>query len=176
MCRLAKRQKTAEETDKKFIDKLPVSYNRKTVRPRPTEKDILHHHFNTSSAWHLRRPRESKSQKQLVERDRKLHVGGGNIISYRWVTRAPPLEPKLDGTMLEATCALKVSQNAMGLEPLVLPQQAAFLIIVMPDLFMTMNSMEKYLGGILEHNSCGQLLLVRKTISYEENYSAQKTF
>lgn len=91
------------------------------------------------------------------------------MISYRWVIRAPPSEPKIDGTVLEATGALKVSQNAMGLEPPDFPQQAAFLVIVMPDLFMTLDSMEKYLGGILEHNSCGRLLLVRKTIASEES-------
>lgn len=168
MCRFAKQQNT-EETDKNFIDELPVSHNRSTQQPHPPEKEILHQHFSTNSTWHSRTSRQSKSQKQLVDRDRKMHVGGGNIISYRWVTLAPPSEPKLDGTVLEATGALKVSQNAMGLEPLAFPQQAAFLIIVMPDLFMTMDSMEKDLGGILEHNSGGRLLLVRKTRTCEES-------
>lgn len=96
--------------------------------------------------------------RKRAEADAKIHVGRGNVMSYRWISRAAS-EPNHGGTALEAIEALSASQLAMGLE---LAQRDAFLVIVMPGLFMTVNYMERWLGGILKKRPDGRLLLVRK--------------
>lgn len=95
-------------------------------------------------------------RKELAHGDLKLHVGGGNIMSYRWVTRSIA-RPKHGGSALEAMEALSTSQEAMGLPP---TQHGAFLLVALPGLFMTLDSMEQTLGGLLEQNPRGKLLLV----------------
>lgn len=77
-------------------------------------------------------------------------------MSYRWVTRAVA-EPFHGGSVLAAIEALHTSRKAMGLRA---AQQEPFILIVMPGLFMTLDSMERCLGGILEHNNRGKILLV----------------
>lgn len=96
-------------------------------------------------------------RKGATKGDPKLHVGRGNVVSYRWVARSAS-NPNHDGTTLEAMTALRSSQESMGLQ---LPQEVPFLVIAMPDLFMTVDSMERRLSGLLEQNSRGRLLLVR---------------
>eukprot|EP00752_Nemacystus_decipiens_P001471 g1447.t1 len=53
--------------------------------------------------------------------------------------------------------ALSGSQEAMGIPS---AQHEAFLLVAMPGLFMTLDAMERTLGGLLEHNPRGKLLLV----------------
>lgn len=77
-------------------------------------------------------------------------------MSYRWVERAVA-RPNHVGNTLEAMNALNTSQEAMGLP---VAQHEPFLLVAMPDLFMTLDSMERWLGGLLERNSRGKLLLV----------------
>lgn len=95
-------------------------------------------------------------EKELAKGDHKLHVGGGNVMSYRWVARSVA-KPNHGGNTLEAMDALSTSQEAMGLP---IAQHEPFLLVAMPDLFMTLDSMERWLGGLLEHNNRGKLLLV----------------
>lgn len=94
--------------------------------------------------------------KELAKGDLKLHVGGGNVMSYRWVARSVA-RPNHGGSTLEAIDALGSSQEAMGLP---VAQHEPFILVAMPDLFMTLDSMERWLGGLLEHNCRGKLLLV----------------
>lgn len=96
--------------------------------------------------------------KGLGKEDAKLHIGEGNVMSYRWLSRTV-VKPSFGGTVLEATEALSASRDAMGLH---VDEKKGFLLIVLPDLFMTLDYLERWLGGILEQNSRGQLLLVRK--------------
>lgn len=96
------------------------------------------------------------NRSELVKGDSKLHVGGGNVMSYRWVTRTVP-ETNHGGSVLAAMEALHTSQRAMGL---CAAEQEPYILIVMPGLFMTLDSMERCLGGMLEHNNRGKLLLV----------------
>ena len=112
-----------------------------------------------SPTWQSQVNWYDENQEGVAEKDLKLHVGGGNVISYRWVVRTSSESKHGATTVLEATKALNASQNAMGLH---LPQEKEFLVVVMPDLFMTLNSMERWLGQILEQNPRGRLLLVRK--------------
>lgn len=100
--------------------------------------------------------RISDKPRMEVFQDTKIHVGGGNIMSYRWVTRATA-RPAHNGSVLEATVALSTSREAMGLA---VDRKEDFLLIILPDLLMTMDSMESRLGGILELNPQGRLLLV----------------
>ena len=95
--------------------------------------------------------------KHVSDGDPKIHVGGGNIMSYRWITRTVS-NPNHGGTVLEAMEGLNASREAMGLRVV---RHEPFLLIVMPDLFMTMDYMEQSLGGLLQHNPRGRLLLVR---------------
>lgn len=88
--------------------------------------------------------------------DGKIHVGDGNIMSYRWVKRAAT-KPTHGGTVLEATKALSKCRESMGLHVM---RKGEFLMIVLPDLLMTLDAMESRLGGILEQNPQGRLLLV----------------
>lgn len=97
-----------------------------------------------------------------VSQEAKVHVGGGNVVSYRWVLRDYS-SPAHDGTMLEATKALKLSREATGLH---VNNDGGFLLIVLPDLFMTVDSMERWLGGILDQNPLGRILLVSATKSW----------
>ena len=78
-------------------------------------------------------------------------------MSYRWITRTVS-NPNHGGTVLEAMEGLNASREAMGLRVV---RHEPFLLIVMPDLFMTMDYMEQSLGGLLQHNPRGRLLLVR---------------
>lgn len=89
--------------------------------------------------------------------DAKFHVGGGSVMTYRVVSRAIS-KPDHGGSDLEATDALGISQEAMGWS---VTRQETFLLIVVPDLFMTLDSMEESVGGMLDQNSRGTLLLVR---------------
>lgn len=86
----------------------------------------------------------------------KLHVGGGNVMSYRWITRAVA-KPNHGGGVLGAMEALHTSQEAMGLQ---VAKHEPFLLIAVPGLFMTLDSMERWLGGLLEYNNHGKILLV----------------
>lgn len=97
--------------------------------------------------------------------DPKLHIGGGNVMSYRWVTRTVA-KPRHGGTVLEAMEALSGSQHAMGLPT---TKHEPFLLVALPGLFMTLDSMERGLGGLLEHNNRGKLLLV--SITYGNQFS-----
>lgn len=97
-----------------------------------------------------------RDRKELAKEDLKLHVGGGNVMSYRWVIRSVA-RPNHSGNVLEAMEALSTSQEAMGFPP---TQHETFLLVAMPGLFMTLDSMERTLGGLLEHNPRGKLLLV----------------
>lgn len=106
---------------------------------------------------HRTLPRDSK---ELSKGDLKLHVGGGNVMSYRWIRRSVA-RPNHGGSVLEAMEALSTSQKAMGLPP---TQNEAFLLVAVPGLFMTLDSMERTLGGLLEHNPRGELLLVSAPI------------
>lgn len=78
-------------------------------------------------------------------------------MSYRWITRTVS-KPNHSGTVLEAMEGLSASRKAMGLRVV---RREPFVLIVMPDLFMTIDYMEKWLGGLLQHNPRGRLLLVR---------------
>lgn len=78
-------------------------------------------------------------------------------MSYRWITRTVS-KPKHGGTVLEAMEGLNASREAMGLRVV---RRQPFVLIVMPDLFMTIDYMEKWLGALLQHNPRGRLLLVR---------------
>ncbi|CAM9559381.1 unnamed protein product [Scytosiphon promiscuus] len=100
--------------------------------------------------------RAVNNREDVAKEDFKVHVGGGNMMSYRWVTRAVA-EPNYDGSVLAAMEALYTSQRAMGMQA---AQQEPFFFIVMPGLFMTLDSMERCLGGMLEHNNRGKLLLI----------------
>lgn len=93
--------------------------------------------------------------------DLKLHVGGGNVMSYRWISRSVP-RPNHGGSALEAMEALSTARQAMGIPS---AQHEAFLLVAMPGLFMTLDSMERTLGGLLEHNPSGKLLLVSVSFS-----------
>lgn len=64
--------------------------------------------------------------------------------------------------------ALRTSQKAMGLPP---TQHEPFLLVAMPGLFMTLDSMERTLGGLLEHNPHGKLLLVSVPIQKLYKYA-----
>lgn len=86
----------------------------------------------------------------------KLHVGGGNVMSYRWIARAVA-NPNHGGGVLGAMEALHTSQEAMGLQ---VAHHEPFLLIAVPGLFMTLDSMERWLGGLLEFNHHGKILLV----------------
>lgn len=94
--------------------------------------------------------------KKLAKGDLKIHVGGGNVMSYRWVSRSVA-RPNHGGSTLEAMDALSTSQEAMGLP---VARHEPFILVAMPDLLMTLDSMERWLGGLLEHNCRGKLLLV----------------
>lgn len=102
--------------------------------------------------------KHTECRKGLDREDAKLHIGEGNVMSYRWLSRTV-VKPNCGGTVLQATEALNGSRDAMGLH---VDQKKEFILIVMPDLFMTLDSLERWLGGVLEKNSRGQLLLVRK--------------
>lgn len=135
----------------------------RSSRSMPNQTGLDHQEHEASSAsmpsyveWH------DSHQKEKFEEDPKLHVGRGNIMTYRWVARVVS-EPNYGGTVLEATEALSTSTEAMGLRNIA--HQEHFLLIVMPDLFMTLGYMERWLGGLLEKNSRGRLLLVRKTLT-----------
>lgn len=111
-----------------------------------------------------------RDRKEHVKGDLKLHVGGGNVMSYRWVARSIA-RPNHGGSVLEAMEALSASQEAMGIPP---TQHEAFLLIAMPGLFMTLDSMERTLGGLLEHNPRGKLLLVSVPIQYLCHFVAER--
>lgn len=113
-----------------------------------------------NSSWNT--PRRHEYRDEAARGDLKLHVGGGNVMSYRWVSRAVR-RSAYDGTALGATKAL--SRQATGLHT---PHKEEFLLIVLPDLFMTMDSMDRGLEGIFDKKPQGRLLLVR--IEYPEYY------
>lgn len=108
----------------------------------------------------LHERRQHGRRMEASRRDSKIHVGAGNIMSYRWVRRATT-RPEHGGTVLEATKALSKSRESMGLH---VTRKAEFLLIVLPDLLMTLDSMESRLGGILGQNPQGRLLLVSQRI------------
>lgn len=78
-------------------------------------------------------------------------------MSYRWIARTVS-KPNHGGTVLEAMEGLSASRETMGLGVV---RRDSFVLIVVPDLFMTIDYMEKWLGGLLQHNPRGRLLLVR---------------
>jgi len=111
------------------------------------------------SSIHPKLPQNIK--RGSVNGDLKLHVGGGNVMSYRWITRTVA-KPSHGGTVLEAMEALNGSQHAMGIPT---SDHEPFLLVALPGLFMTLDSMERGLGGLLEHNRRGKLLLVSVHVS-----------
>lgn len=106
---------------------------------------------SSHAEWHHDR------RTKVSDGDPKIHVGGGNVMSYRWITRTVS-NVNHGGTVLEAMEGLTTSREAMGLGVI---RRESFILIVMPDLFMTIDYMEKWLGGLLQHNPRGRLLLVR---------------
>lgn len=132
------------------------------------------HESPRSSTGRLDFPQHERIQhnrRTEVFQDTKVHVGGGNIMSYRWITRATA-RPGHNGSVLEATVALSTSREAMGLA---VNRNEDFLLIILPDLLMTMDSMESRLGGILELNPHGRLLLVSHYVVAPVGASASRT-
>lgn len=131
-----------------FHDSVPTTGHGRASSPRSGQRPVSGSGANPKKTRHT--PRDSANG------DLKLHIGGGNVISYRWVTRTVA-KPIHGGTVLEAMEALNGSQKAMGLPT---TNHEPFLLVALPGLFMTLDSMERGLGGLLEHNNRGKLLLV----------------
>ncbi|CAM9506461.1 unnamed protein product [Ectocarpus fasciculatus] len=136
---------------------------RPTVLTSPLEQHIKPEDTINRGAL---RPRSAQCRVPIVgaqtklptfnRKELKLHVGGGNVMSYRWITRAVA-KPNHGGGVLGAMEALHTSQEAMGLQ---VAKHEPFLLIAVPGLFMTLDSMERWLGGLLEYNNHGKILLV----------------
>ncbi len=130
-------------------DSVPITGDGGASSPRSGQRPV-------SGESGIRPKLSHDTRRGSVKGDLKLHIGGGNVISYRWVTRTVA-KPSHGGTVLEAMEALSGSQHAMGLPT---TNHEPFLLVVLPGLFMTLDSMERGLGGLLEHNNRGKLLLV----------------
>lgn len=88
--------------------------------------------------------------------DFNLHLGFGNVMRYRWITSLAPISKHMD-SMSGAGAGVEVSRRTLKFRT---AGAEEFLLIVLPDIFMTLDFMQRSLGQLLERNHVGRMLLV----------------
>lgn len=88
--------------------------------------------------------------------DCNFPLGHGNVMCYRWITSLAPISKHMD-SMSDAGASFEFSRRILKFHT---GGAGELLIIALPDIFMTLDSMQRCLGQLLERNHVGRMLLV----------------
>ncbi|CAM9091089.1 unnamed protein product, partial [Phaeothamnion confervicola] len=100
----------------------------------------------------------------IDSRDESLHVGGGVMVTFRWVVRRAAVGRSATGNALEKSATMRAAADALHCAGGVTAGAASLprdvTLVAVPGLFMTLDSMEVGIGSVLDVLPHGRLLLV----------------